>query len=75
MFKCIPPCPSPIKGPRKLSTPEMDSEYMNSSPVTRMKQAKENRDQFILDVLGGGTAMMEEVKRFGVSETHNDAKH
>ena len=39
-----------------------------------LKQAKENKDQFMLDVLGGGTAVMEEVKRFGFPEAPNDAK-
>ena len=39
-----------------------------------LKQAKENKDRFILDVLGGGTAVMEEVKMFGIPEARNDAK-
>ena len=53
-----------------------DSRYKNSSHVTspKLKQAKENKDQFMLDVLGGGTAVMEEVKRFGIPEARNDAK-
>ena len=36
-----------------------------------LKQAKENKDQFMLDVLGGGTAVTEEVKRFGIPEARN----
>ena len=50
----------------------MDSKYKNSSQV--LKQANENKDQFMLDVLGGGTAVMEEVKRFGIPEARNDTK-
>ena len=39
-----------------------------------LKQAKENKDQFMLDVLGGGTGVMGEVKRFGISKARNDTK-
>ena len=39
-----------------------------------LKQAIENGDQFMLDVLGGGTTVMEEVKRFGIPEACNNAK-
>ena len=52
----------------------MDSEYKNRRMSQVLKQAKDNRNQFVLDFLGGGTMVMEEFKRFGVPEAPNDAK-
>ena len=65
----------PTRGPRNLSNSEMDSKYKNSSMSQVLKQAKENKDQFMLDVLGGVTAVMEEVKRFGIPELVTIQKH